>query len=418
MRVTRCFLFLAILFGSALTAQKILVKPGQWRGALQLNDTAELPFTFTIDWRPTEEDIIWSLTVVNGTEKIDARDFRFDADSVWWTMPVFNTKFRCKRETDTTFSGEWSNTAASKPYVLKFRAEYGKPRFNPPTCTGACNFDGKFECWFSPGTSDSSKAVGLFTMAANGSYQGTFLTETGDYRYLEGGYTTSDCCELALSCFDGQHAFLFRMRLKMDTVTGEFWSGKYWHEPWKAKRNPKFELRDPEKLTWITDSSNVNFTFNDLNGKPVSLSDPQFKGKVVVIQIMGSWCPNCMDETAWMAGVYDKYHSQGLEVVALAYERKGDTATQNAAIRRVRDRYNAKYTFLNTEKSGKDSASASLPFLNGIMGFPTSIYIDRSGNVRKIYTGFNGPATGAYYTKDTEEALRFIQQLLAEKPKQ
>jgi hypothetical protein len=72
---------------------------------------------------------------------------------------------------------------------------------------------------------------------------------------------------------------------------------------------------------------------------------------------------------------------------------------------------------LNTEKSGKDSASASLPFISGIFCFPTSIYIDKNGNVRRIHSGYNGPATGVYYQRDSEDALRFIQQLLAEKPK-
>jgi len=414
MRVTRCFLLLAILFGSALTAQKILVKPGQWRGILQLNDTTELPFTFTIDWRPTETDIIWSLTVVNGEEKIKVRDFKFDADSVWWTMPVFNTKFRCKRESDTTLSGEWNNTAAGKPYVLKFRAVYGQLRFPVvPLCVGFYDFDGKWECTFSPGEKNQSKAIGLFNLGNSGMYTGTFATEFGDYRFLEGAYT--DCEEIMLSVFDGQFCMLFRAKMTGDSIQGEYWSGKYYHETWKGKRNDTFELRNPDELTWAKDSTDVDFTFNDLNGKPVSLSD--YRGKVVIIQIMGTWCPNCLDETAWMQETYKKYNSQGLEIIGLAYERKGDTATQNAAIRRIRDRFGVTYTLLNTGKSGKDSASASLPFISGIFCFPTSIYIDKNGNVRRIHSGYNGPATGAYYQRDSEEALRFIQQLLAEKPK-
>jgi thiol-disulfide isomerase/thioredoxin len=399
-----------LLFAVQLSAQTKILRAGQWHGDLQMNDTTSLPFTFAI----AHGDGGSFLTVINSEEKILVEDFAFTKDSVWWTMPVFNTKFRCKRDSDTTFSGEWSNTAASKPYVLKFHAVFGRPRIPIISkCATELYFGGKWECSFSPGKADSSKAIGLFWNTEKGTYEGTFVTETGDYRYLEGGFIT--CDKIALSCFDGQHAFLFTMKWNMGALEGEFWSGKFWHESWTAVRNEAFELRNPESLTWVKDSSKINFTFNDLNGKPVSLSDPQFKGKVVILQIMGSWCPNCMDETAWMSEVYNTYHKQGLEVVALAYERKGDTATQNAAIRRVRERYNAQYTFLNTGKSGRDSASASLPFLNGIMSFPTTIYIDRSGKIRKVFTGFNGPATGAYYQRDTEEALRFIQQLLAEK---
>lgn len=388
-----------------------LLRAGQWRGILTLNDTTELPFSFEIQQTTSG----MQLTVINAAERIVTEGFRFTEDSVWWTMPVFNTKFKCKRDSETNFSGEWHNTAAGKPYVLKFRAEYGKPRIvSNHTCTGVHNFAGKWESTFSPGTKAESKAIGLFNLEKSGTYTGTFATEFGDYRFLEGAYT--GCNTMTLSIFDGQFAMLFVARLNEDTISGEYWSGKYYHENWKAKRNEKFELRDPDKLAWAKDSTDVDFTFNDLTGKPVSLSD--YRGKVVIVQIMGTWCPNCLDETAWMQDVYSQYHSQGLEIIGLAYERKGDTATQNAAIRRIRDRYHVTYPLLNTGKSGKDSASASLPFISGIFCFPTSIYIDKNGNVRRIHSGYNGPATGVYYQRDSEEALRFIQQLLAERPKQ
>lgn len=388
-----------------------LLRAGQWRGILTLNDTTELPFTFEIAQTASGAQ----LTVINAEERIVTEGFSFTEDSVWWTMPVFNTKFKCKRDSETYISGEWHNTAAGKPYVLKFYAMHGKERFPENfVCAGSHNFAGKWECTFSPGTKSESKAIGLFNYKGNGKHTGTFATEFGDYRYLEGAYT--GCNTMTLSIFDGQFAMLFVAHLNEDTISGEYWSGKYYHENWKAKRNEKFELRDPDKLAWAKDSTDVDFTFNDLTGKPVSLSD--YRGKVVIVQIMGTWCPNCLDETAWMQDVYSKYHSQGLEIIGLAYERKGDTATQNAAIRRIRDRYHVTYPLLNTGKSGKDSASASLPFISGIFCFPTSIYIDKNGNVRRIHSGYNGPATGVYYQRDSEDALRFIQELLAEKPKQ
>lgn len=409
-------LFIAILSPAALWSQdNSLLNTGNWRGELTLNDSTVLPFTFSVTYGFYKDQPVYGITVINAEERIIVEDCRVSADSVSWTMPVFATKFRCRRESTTSFSGEWNNTAASKPYILKFRATYNAPRIlQKPACTkGMYDLNGRYECTFSDGLPDSSKAVGLFNHLEGGLYTGTFLTETGDYRYLEGGYIA--CDKILLSAFDGQHAFLFIARkVSLDSISGEAWYGKYGYEKWSGRHNEKFELRNPETLTWIKDSTSINFTFNDLNGKPVSLSDERFKGKVVILQIMGSWCPNCMDETAWLSEVYRKYNAQGLEIVALAYERPGDTATQNAAIRRVRNRFDAGYTFLNTGKSGRDSASASLPFLNGIMGFPTTIYIDRTGKVRRIFTGYNGPATGSFYYRDTEETLRLIQELLSE----
>jgi thiol-disulfide isomerase/thioredoxin len=406
------FFTFGISFAQKNTRAPYHVRAGEWRGVLTLNDTTELPFTFTILFHPD----INTLTIHNAAENIVAENFSVKGDSINWHMPVFDSWFKCKIDSLGGFHGTFFNNSASKPYQLKFSARYGKPRFgNPPPCFTEYNYSGKFECDFSPGTADSSMAIGIFKQDA-GKITGTFLTETGDYRFLEGGMLS--CTEMAVSCFDGSHAFLFKAKAEPNgKIHGNAWYGKFGHETWIAKRNENFQLRDPEKLTFVKDSSNINFTFNDLNGKPVSLSDPKFKGKVVIIQIMGSWCPNCMDETAWMTDVYKKYNSQGLEIIGLAYERSADTAKANANIRRLKNHYGIDYTLLNTGKSGRDAASASLPFLNGIMSFPTTIYIDRNGKVRMVFTGYNGPATGAAYEKDSAEELRLIQELLAEKIK-
>lgn len=413
-------LSILLLFSGISTAQKsniprlsppLKIQPGNWRGVLTLNDTTELPFTFTVTLEPDN----YVLVIQNASEQIKVEELRVTKDSINWHMPVFDSWFTCKIDSLRGFHGTWFNNSASKPYQLKFRAEYEKERFDYVHCRSADPvWSEKWECTFSPGKEDSSKAIGIFKRdVERGFYYGTFLTETGDYRYLEGGFV--QCRKMMLSCFDGSHAFLFEMNFNEPGIQGHAWYGKFSYEKWIAKENSKFELRDAEKLTFVKDSSNVNFTFNDLNGNPVSLPDPKFKGKVVIIQVMGSWCPNCMDETAWMTEVYNKYHSQGLEVIALAYERSTDTSKANPNIRRVRDHFNAPYLFLNTGKTGRNAASESLPFLNGIMSFPTTIYIDKAGKVRMVYTGFNGPATGAAYEKDTAEALRLIQQLLAEK---
>jgi thiol-disulfide isomerase/thioredoxin len=69
-----------------------------------------------------------------------------------------------------------------------------------------------------------------------------------------------------------------------------------------------------------------------LDGKTVSLAGYRYKNKVVIVQILGSWCPNCMDETAYMVNYYKKYHNKGVEVVGLAYERSNDFAKSQKAL--------------------------------------------------------------------------------------
>lgn len=394
---------------NALVAQQPeLLKPGMWRGVLKLNDTTDLPFSFSVVPGAKPQ-----LIITNGEERIFAEQLHITADSVTWRMPVFDSGFRCKRDSATSFHGIWVNRNGKNPVNVPFRAVHGQVRFpiEKPGFRGA-TIDGRWSTLFSPGTADSTAAVGVFTTTPRG-VVGTFLTETGDYRFLQGDFVKADVFKL--SCFDGAHAFLFRAQILPDgTINGRFWSGTTWTEPWTAYRNDSAQLRNPEQLTWVKDSSKIGFTFRDLNGNPVSLSDPRFEGKVVVVQLMGSWCPNCMDETRWLAGLHKKYANSGFEVVALCFERSSDTARANANIRRMKANLGANYLFLNTGLSSKAEASAGLPFLNGVMAFPTTLYIDRTGKVRKIHTGFSGPGTGAEYERFTAEMNIFIQQLLAE----
>ena len=62
----------------------------------------------------------------------------------------------------------------------------------------------------------------------------------------------------------------------------------------------------------------------------------------------------------------------------------------------------------------KKLAHEKLPMLNHIISFPTTLFIDKNGVVRKIHTGFNGPATGQKYTTFKNEFETFVSQLLEE----
>jgi hypothetical protein len=121
-----------------------------------------------------------------------------------------------------------------------------------------------------------------------------------------------------------------------------------------------------------------------------------------------------MDETKFLSGFYDQYKIKGVEVIGLAFERNPDFSKAASNLTRLKTRFNVTYELLITEKTGKDQASSALPMLNAVMAFPTTIYIDKKGSVRKIHTGFNGPATGEKYTDFVKETTRFIESLLNE----
>src|SRR5206468_1545696 len=129
---------------------------------------------------------------------------------------------------------------------------------------------------------------------------------------------------------------------------------------------------------------------------------------------MGSWCPNCMDETAYLAQIYKLYKNKGLEIIAIAYEKTGDFEKAKSNVLRMKNRYNADYEMLITGLTGKEKASESLPFLNGIMAFPTTIIIDKKHLARSVYIGFNGPATGKAYEEYKRKTEMLINKLIKE----
>ncbi len=407
----KSLLYIFILITSLVNAQ---IKTGVWRGVLLLNPDKQLELPFNFDVNNTNGKI--TLVIHNAKERITVDEINVTRDSLNFKMPVFDTEFKTQFMKDGSIKGVWINHTKKENNVIAFTAQHGnKNRFIVPVEKPHSFYDGKWETTFSPNTADSSKAIGIFKHVAGTSVvEGTFLTETGDYRYLEG---TENNGKLYLSCFDGSHAFLF-MATHTDAgmINGDFYSGSTWHENWIAKRNDKFELHDPESLTYLKNpNEKIDFSFFNVKGEKISLSDEKYRNKAVIIQIMGSWCPNCMDESAYLSKVYKQYHKGGLEIIGLAYERTSDNEKAKANVVRLAKRFDIGYDILLPGVTGKDKASETLPFLNKVMAFPTTIILSKDHIVKSIYTGFNGPATGKAYEEYIVKTETLLKKLLAEK---
>jgi len=393
------------------------LKEGGWKGVLTINDSTGLilPFRFDLSFKNDSAQII----IHNAEEKITVDEIYFSGDSVFIRMPVFDSEFRCKLSGDTLFAGNWINHSRKEKNSIPFTAVFGdKDIFGCPDYEAAFQFEGKWKCLFSPNEPDSSFSIGVFN-TSGGKASGTFLTETGDYRYLEGCVFGK---YMLLYCFDGSHAFIFHAEVMEDsTIWGEFYSGIHHHETWIAWKDPEFELRNADSLTFMKQGfSKIDFTFPSIEnlpegkaGKKVSLSDEKFKNKITILQIMGSWCPNCMDETMFLTELHKKYNAQGLEVIALCFEKAEEFEKAKSNVLRMKNKFNADYDFLITGFQPKD-ADKALPMLNHIMSFPTTIFIDKKGNVRKIHTGYSGPATGSKYDEFMKEITSFVETLTKE----
>lgn len=385
------------------------LRDGPWRAALDLNG-AELPFTWSVQRDPAKGI---RLTLRNGQEAIQVDEVALRGDSFHARMPLFDSEFIGVVNGDTAISGEWINHLKGDGYRVPFTARAGPlPRFTGACAEGSGAFAGHWEARFSPGSADAYNAVGIFDAKPDGLVTGTFLTETGDYRYLEGAACGDT---MRLSCFDGTHAFLFACALRGDSLVGRFWSGTHWQEPWVAVRNLDYRLRDPDSLTTLREGfDRVAFRFKDTEGVERSPSDAEYQGKPLIVHIMGSWCPNCVDETALLAEMHAKYEPEGLRILAVAFEKHADESRAMGALRRFKKTLRVPYPVLYGGPAAKDQAASRLPFLSRLMSYPTTLFIDRQGRVRRIRTGFYGPGTGAYYERYKAQLDTFLRGLIDE----
>ncbi|NLR90428.1 peroxiredoxin family protein [Flammeovirga agarivorans] len=373
------------------------LKVSNWRALIVNDHGKEVPFYLQVEGEG--KDQVW--TIINGDERMRLDDSYYENDSLHIPLLIYEAEIIVK-ESDTTLKGQFLRKGA---YRLPFIAEKGKaPRFVDYE-KATVNYTGTYAVKL--GETD---AIGLFNQS--GDYlTGTFLTATGDYRYLEGEV---DGNKMFLSSFDGVHILRFEAELEGNRLlNGKMWSGQKSTKTWQGIKDNRAELPDPKTLTHLKEGyDKVSFTFQNEKGDTISLDDPKYQNKVVVIQIMGSWCPNCLDESKFMAPFYEKMKDKDFEVIGLSYERSEDPEVAYKRINRMKRKLNIGYDILYAGTPSK--ASESLPMLNKIMSFPTSIILDKKGEVREIHTGFSGPSTGHYYEEHISEFTSLVNNLLME----
>ncbi|MCW9038613.1 TlpA disulfide reductase family protein [Altibacter sp.] len=381
-------------------------KVGEWRAVLELDKGKKIPFLMEY----ATGNVI---TFFNAGESIEITDVTLKGDSIILEHPVFEGVFKGIYSEDSIYG---SFIQPSLDRAVPFKMKQGRAeRFDLSKAPNQI-VTGNWETVFSPDSeADRYIAKGIFDQKGH-KVTGTFRTTTGDYRFLEGAVEGDS---LKLSTFDGAHAFLFEAEVKDSVMNGIFYSGNHWKEPFIAKRNENYELPKADSLTFLKEGyKNIEFSFPNTDGDIVSLSDERFQNKVVIVQIMGTWCPNCLDETKYFSEYYKNNKNEQLEFVSLAFEYAKTEAKAMQAINKLKSAVDVPYPILLAQygSSSKQKANDKLPMLNHVLSYPTTIFIDKSGNVRKIHTGFNGPATGEEYDTFVKTFEAFVQMLLEETP--
>ena len=379
-----------------------------WQGKIHTQGK-EIPFQFRLNQTDSNK---LEMNLLNGEEELSIKNLQWKKDSLIIPMHIFDTEIRAVVESGK-MKGYWIKNYVEN-YRLPFSASRNESRFPEPEKEPAENLSGKWAVSFEgrKNHQDPFNAIALFEQD-NNHLSGTFLTPTGDYRFLEGVINNN---EFTLSSFDGENAYLFEGEiLHENAVKGTFWSGKGRKESWTAKRDENAALADAESLTFLKPGyEKLSFEFPDLEGNMVSLDDPKYQDKVVIVQVLGTWCPNCMDETRFLAEWYKEHKDKDVAIIGLAYEKKDDFEYASRRVKQMAEKLDAGYDFLIAGTPDKESTSRTLPMLNHIMSFPTTIFIDKKGTVRKIHTGFYGPGTGDYYTEFVQEFNTFTRELMEE----
>lgn len=387
---------------------------GAWRAVIA-SPGGELPFTLRIAGGTPPA------VAINGSEEVPFSSGTRDGSRILLRIDVFDSAIVAHLAKDgTRLDGEWSRATAGGRSRMAFSALKGDsrrfvPEAGPPAPPAAPrSVAGAWAVVLED--SDGSEPQRAEFRQEGERVVGTFLTPTGDMRFLEGDYRNG---LLRLSAFDGSHVVLYRARALADgTLTGDHWSREVYHATWKARRlepGAADGLPDPWAIATIASpEGRLRFRFPDLEGHPVASEDARFAGRVVLVNLFGSWCPNSNDEAPLLADLLRRHRERGLEVVGLAYELTADAVRSRRALAAFAERNGVSYPLLLAGTSDKPAASRTLPDLTKVAAFPTTVFVGRDGRVRKVYAGYAGPGTFEHHARLREQFERLVEELLSE----
>ena len=383
------------------------LQPGSYRATVELPGRKLVPFGLDI----AQEESGPVLYLINGAERVRLTEVTSAQGRLAARVPGYETTLKATVAGDE-LAGEVSLVHADgKPVRLPFAARRGETwRFYPQALPGNADFAGRWSVTFTDAGGRSSSAVALLEQEFE-RVAGTFQTPADDQRFLAGEAHDE---ELRLSRFDGGAVVLYEGRLNAQgELVGETWSDRAGPQRFVAVRNPDASIDPAALATQLRDpESGFAFSFKDVDGKTVASTDPRFAGKVLLVTLAGSWCPNSHDEATMLAQLDREYRARGLEIVSLMFEQHAGFEAAVAAVRRFRTAHGIAYPTLLAGIADKASASAALPQLDAVVAYPTAIFVDRTGRVRKIHTGFAGPATGVQHDLLVQEFELQIEALL------
>ncbi|MDH3497789.1 MAG: TlpA family protein disulfide reductase [Gemmatimonadota bacterium] len=401
MRAAAVLVALMLAAGAAGAQQRADVD-GPWRATLDLAGGA---LRFHIELSTTDGRLAGRLCNADACDPFSSVT-RFARDSVVLDLADYAAAIRA-RVTGDSLVGFYRNVGNRGPRTIPFRAARGAWPAEPPVAA----LVGRWDATFNPAERPSPRVL-EFRGTARG-LEGTIISNSGDYGLFWG---RAEADSFSMAHFDGSFVYMLTGRLAGDTLEGLFHAGLRTQTPFVAVRSTgRPHLTAPTEVVRADTTDRFTWAFPSVAGKLVTSDDPRFQGKVVIVDIIGTWCPTCHDAAPAMVDLYRRYRDAGLEIVGLAYEVTGDTAVDGALVRRYRDKFGIEFPLLLAGVNDGQSPGETQPQLSGPIAFPTTIFLDRSGRVRKVHAGFYGPATGAAHEALKREFVETVRKLLAER---
>jgi len=391
-----------LLVGANSAAEPNVVLPsGLWDASVLVNGV-QIPFPFELSANgETAQGAFF-----NGDDPVRSTDGRFSAGSLSLRFAHYGSQLQATWS-DGTLTGAYGRIG-KPPYAFQAR-----PHVAPAPSTGKVpNIAGQWEIAVKSAKGES--AWRFFVRQAGASVTASILRVDGDTGALSGRYHDG---KFVLSHFSGARPLLLEVTPKADGTLSLLQNGSTQYDALKSKQARARNLPlppDPSRWTSVKDPSQpLRFSAPDLNGKTVTESDPRFEGKVVLVNVMGSWCPNCHDEAPVLEELYKTYRARGLEVVSLSFE-DAEQLKDPARLRAFIAAYGLDYTVL---LGGEPSeVSSKLPQAVNLSTWPATFFVARSGLVRGAHAGFASKATGTAHAELKAELRATVEKLLAEKP--
>ena len=348
-----------------------------------LNDSIEAGFLVSIS------DSAW--VIDNGGEAIQLDRISQNA----FQVPVFDGSLTLNTEN----TGQWTDSLRPATESRAYQVPFSLTESASPT---PCQpITGCWDVWFGEGSAQREGVANaqLDLRFADGRAEGTMRTPTGDYRYLSGQF---DGNKLALQTFDGAHLFCFRAtRTNAAWANGHFYSGNHYHTTWSAAPAEPWDSGvELDQLNPPADSVFVRLI--DVSGNPYERSLLPKENRVTVLDVLGTWCPNCMDEVRLLAALPMEHADQ----LSVAFERPDSAAEAYKRLNHFRAEMGVDWDVVLGGKASKKVAADAFPFLDRIISFPTTLFIQYDGTIH-VHSGFNGPATGAAYEEEIAAFKRY-----------